>query len=94
MEGAVIGNGVHTTEGKGVRVATNGSTGSVFENVKLCPPDAIFNVKNKYVADKSPNKVNLGVGGELTSRSHALAAEFVSCMTIFLRLQLAVYTKA
>ena len=56
-------NGLPGSERKEVRL--NGSSGSVFEDVKLCPPDAIFNVKESYLADKSPNKVNLGVGGEI-----------------------------
>lgn len=38
--------------------------GSIFGHLDLCPPDAIFRVKEEFLADKSPNKVNLGVGGE------------------------------
>ncbi len=59
MEGT---NRVHIIEGKAVN-------GSVFSTVKLCPPDAVFNVKEKYLADKSPNKVNLGVGGKIICNS-------------------------
>lgn len=65
MEGPVPSNGLHF-EGKAVRM--NGSHSSVFENVKLCPPDAIFHVKESYLADKSPNKVNLGVGAYRTEK--------------------------
>ena len=60
MEGTVLTNGIHISKEK----AVNGSADSVFSKVELCPPDAVFNVKEKYLADKSPNKVNLGVGGE------------------------------
>ena len=38
--------------------------GSLFDHLELCPPDAIFKVKEEYQADKSPHKVNLGIGGE------------------------------
>jgi aromatic-amino-acid transaminase len=35
---------------------------SVFANVELAPKDPILGVTETYVADKNPNKVNLGVG--------------------------------
>lgn len=37
--------------------------GSLFSHLKIYPPDPIFHVKDAYLADKSPNKVNLGIGG-------------------------------
>lgn len=39
---------------------------SFFAHLDVCPPDVIFNVKNKFSADKSPDKVNLSIGGEAT----------------------------
>lgn len=39
--------------------------GSLFGHLDICPPDSIFHVKDAYLADKSPNKVNLGIGGEI-----------------------------
>ena len=38
--------------------------GSLFGHLDLYPPDSIFHVKDAYLADKSPSKVNLGIGGE------------------------------
>lgn len=38
---------------------------SYFAQLEVCPPDVIFNVKNKFVADKSPDKVNLSIGGKV-----------------------------
>ena len=35
---------------------------SVFASVELAPKDPILGVTETYVADKNPNKVNLGVG--------------------------------
>lgn len=35
---------------------------SVFEKAEFVPPDAIFDVTRRYIADTSPNKVNLGQG--------------------------------
>ena len=35
---------------------------SVFANIELAPKDPILGVTETYVADKNPNKVNLGVG--------------------------------
>lgn len=37
--------------------------GSMFGHLDVYPPDPIFHVKDAYLADKSPNKVNLGIGG-------------------------------
>ena len=57
-------NGVHqlpsTEQVKRVKL----DKGSLFGHLELCPPDAIFRVKEEYLADKSSNKVNLGVGGK------------------------------
>ena len=39
--------------------------GSLFGHLDICPPDSIFHVKDAYLADKSSNKVNLGIGGEI-----------------------------
>ena len=41
--------------------------GSLFGHLDIYPPDPIFHVKDAYLADKSPNKVNLGIGGEITN---------------------------
>ena len=49
-------NGV---EAKRVKV----DDGSLFCHLDVCPPDPIFHVKDAYLADKSPSKVNLGIGG-------------------------------
>ena len=66
MDGPMGSNGLRLPGSEPRKeVRLNGSSGSVFENVELCPPDAIFNVKETYLADKDPNKVNLGVGGEI-----------------------------
>lgn len=46
------------------------SNGSIFGDLPMCPPDPIFYVKDSYNADKDPKKVNLGIGGIVTS-SHA-----------------------
>lgn len=35
---------------------------AAFENVPQAPPDAIFQLTARYVADKHPKKINLGVG--------------------------------
>jgi len=35
---------------------------SVFANIELAPKDPILGITETYVADKNPNKVNLGVG--------------------------------
>lgn len=36
---------------------------SLFGTLPVCPPDAIFSVKDAFLADKDPKKVNLGIGG-------------------------------
>lgn len=38
---------------------------SVFGHLEMAPPDAIFRVKDAYLADTHPKKVNLGIGGKL-----------------------------
>lgn len=35
---------------------------SVFQQVPLAPPDAIFNLTNQFKADTDPKKINIGVG--------------------------------
>lgn len=40
----------------------NASTFSIFAKVPMAPPDPIIGVNQAYLADKDPNKVNLGVG--------------------------------
>lgn len=35
---------------------------SLFQNAEFVPPDAIFDVTRRYLADASPDKVNLGQG--------------------------------
>jgi aspartate aminotransferase, cytoplasmic len=35
---------------------------SLFEKATYIPPDAIFDVTRRYLADEDPNKVNLGQG--------------------------------
>lgn len=35
---------------------------SAFENAEYIPPDSIFDVTRRYLADKYPEKVNLGQG--------------------------------
>ena len=35
---------------------------SLWNNVQLAPPDAILGVTDRFKADQSPNKINLGVG--------------------------------
>lgn len=39
--------------------------GSLFGHLDVYPPDPIFHVKDAYLADESPSKVNLGIGGEV-----------------------------
>ncbi|KAF9197552.1 Aspartate aminotransferase, cytoplasmic, partial [Haplosporangium sp. Z 27] len=41
-------------------------TVSVFESVKAAPADVIFALTASHAADKSPQKVNLGVGAYRT----------------------------
>ena len=40
--------------------------GSFFAHLDVCPPDVIFNVKAKFLADKSPDRVNLSLGGKVS----------------------------
>jgi len=40
---------------------------SMFANVQLCPPDAVFGLNAEYLADTSPDKVNLGIGAYRTN---------------------------
>ena len=40
---------------------------SVFGHVQAVPNDAIFNLKTLYESDTHPQKVDLGIGGELAS---------------------------
>ncbi len=35
---------------------------SVFDNAEYIPPDAIFDLTRRYLADTDPNKINLGQG--------------------------------
>lgn len=44
--------------------------GSLFGHLDVYPPDPIFHVKDKYLADKFPNKVNLGIGGTHAARKY------------------------
>ena len=39
------------------------SHNSIFDGLPECPPDPIFFVRDSYMADKDPKKVNLGIGG-------------------------------
>ena len=39
------------------------SHNSIFDGLPECPPDPIFFVRDAYMADKDPKKVNLGIGG-------------------------------
>lgn len=41
---------------------------SIFDSVEKGPPIEVFALNAKFLADNSPDKVNLGVGGEL--RNH------------------------
>lgn len=41
--------------------------GSLFGHLEMHPPDTVFHVKDRFLADKHPKKVNLGVGGERQS---------------------------
>ena len=41
--------------------------GSLFGHLEMQPPDTVFHVKDRFLADKHPKKVNLGVGGERQS---------------------------
>lgn len=43
--------------------------GSLFADLPRFPPDPIFSIKDAYLADKHPKKVNLGIGGVLIALS-------------------------
>lgn len=45
---------------------------SVFSGVQQLPPDAIFNMKNRFMADEDPRKVNLTVGAYATAEGNEL----------------------
>lgn len=51
---------------------------SLFSELEMCPPDAIFNVKTKFLADKSPDKVNLGIGGKSLSLQVAESCDLLN----------------
>ena len=51
------------------------SNGSIFGDLPMYPPDPIFNVKDSYLADKDPKKVNLGIGG-IIIMDYALRCSF------------------
>lgn len=38
---------------------------SVFAGIEVGPPVEVFALNKTYLADREPNKVNLGVGSEL-----------------------------
>jgi len=48
---------------KKVKLADNVS---VFAEVAVKPPDAVFHVNDMYNSDTDPRKVNLSIGGELS----------------------------
>lgn len=37
---------------------------SIFDNVEIGPPIEVFALNKAFLEDNSPDKVNLGVGGE------------------------------
>lgn len=37
---------------------------SLFSHLEVAPPVEIFNLKDRYLADNHPDKINLSVGGE------------------------------
>ncbi|CAG8583881.1 9487_t:CDS:10 [Acaulospora morrowiae] len=41
---------------------TKMTSSSIFQDIELAPPDAIFSLTARYKDDRSPQKVNLGVG--------------------------------
>jgi len=51
---------------KQISASAVGGKGSVFGNVPVLPPDAIFHVKTSFKADSSPQKLNLGIGAYRT----------------------------
>ena len=50
---------------------------SIYSDLEAVPPDAIFNVLTRFLADKSPDKVDLGIGGEVPSTLDLVAAKHV-----------------
>ena len=46
---------------------------SAFTRVKAIPLDEVFLMKDLFLADQSPNKINLSVGGELCHLSVAVS---------------------
>ena len=50
---------------------------STFAAVPQLPPDAIFNMKNRYVADADARKVNLTVGAYATAEGRELVLDEV-----------------
>ena len=47
---------------KKVKMAENAS---VFAEVPMMPPDAVFHINDMYNSDTDSRKVNLSIGGEL-----------------------------
>lgn len=41
---------------------------SIFDGIEQGPPIEVFALNKAFLEDNSPDKVNLGVGGELNSR--------------------------
>ena len=64
------GNMENGVEAKRVKM----DDGSLFGHLDIYPPDPIFHVKDAYLADKSPNKVNLGIGGMIRSCEKLMGA--------------------
>ena len=50
---------------------------SIYSDLEAVPPDAIFNVLTRFLADKSLDKVDLGIGGEVPSTLDLVAAKHV-----------------
>jgi aspartate/tyrosine/aromatic aminotransferase len=57
--------------------SSSSSSSSVFADVPQLPPDAIFNMKNRFVADADPRKVNLTVGAYATAAGKELVLDEV-----------------
>ena len=49
----------------GIKKVKLAESRSVFEEVPMMPPDAVFHVNDMYNSDRDPRKVNLSIGGEL-----------------------------
>lgn len=41
---------------------------SIFSHVEMAPPVEVFHLKDQFLGDTFPNKINLTVGGELLHR--------------------------